>query len=121
MYNKAEIIEVLVDYLSEHVMPTLPSQNMRIIAGALPIMVGLKYEDILQNVQEIPWISMLGVIQGDLIDMDSLITALRTSVFKNGSLEFTALGRHSFKFGVHDFDALATAFKEVKNAQRDHK
>lgn len=117
MYDKTEIMGVLVDYLDKHVIPMLPSQNMRIIASALPIMIELRYDDILQNVQEIPWINMLGVIHGNLIDMDSLITALRTSVFKNGPLEFTILGKHNFKFGVHDFDTLATAFKEVKNAQ----
>ena len=95
-------------YMQHSVLPHLPA-NKQFVSGVALGVIANKADIMMQQIKDNQLIKMLGLIDGDMIDDDALIVALREQMERQGTLQLEIPWIGQLTFTAPDVDALQRA------------
>lgn len=97
-------------YMQHSVLPHLPA-NKQFVSGVALGVVANKADKIMQQIKDSQPVKMLGLVEGDMIDDDALIMALREQMNMQGNLQIEIPWIGQMTFTAPDVDALQRAIQ----------
>lgn len=108
MVTLQQFTDGLKGYMQSGVLPHLPTDKQFLAGVALGVATS-KADKVAQTLKDNQLVKMLGLIDGDMLDDEALIVAMREQMNRQGSwqLDVPLLGRLTFT--AQDVDALQRA------------
>lgn len=97
-------------YINNNIIPHLPS-NKQFAAGVALGVVASRTDKMIQNLKGNQMVQLLGLIDGDMIDDDALLVAVREQMAKQGGLQLEVPWIGTLTFNAPDVDALQRAIR----------
>lgn len=105
MITTQQFINGLKGYMQNSVIPHMPTDRQFVAGVALGVAAN-KADRIVQQLKSNQLVKMLGLIDGDMIDDDALIIAIREQMSRTGSLQVNIPWFGQMTFSAPDVDAL---------------
>lgn len=108
MVPMQQFIEGAKRYIASDVIPHMPTDRQFITGVALGV-ASSKMDRIATYLKENPLVQVLGLVDGDMVDDDALITAMREQMQKQGAVHMDVPWIGKLSFAAQDVDALHRA------------
>lgn len=87
MYNYNRVMSGVTKYIDNEIVSKLNDWRGWVLGGALGISLS-KFDTVFEELKKNGFVKMLGVVQGDMIDVDTIYKELKKQASK-GSITFT--------------------------------
>lgn len=108
MVTTQQFINGVKGYIHSAVIPHMPTDRQFVAGVALGVAAN-KSDKIVQQLRNNQLVKTLGLIDGDMVDDDALIIALREQMSRTGSLQVDVPWLGKMTFSMPDVDALQRA------------
>lgn len=105
MVTLQQFTDGLRGYAQSQVIPHLPADR-QFVAGVALGVVASRADKIAQKLKDNPLVSMLGLIEDDMVDDDALFVALREQMNRQGNVQLDVPWLGKMTFSGPDVDAL---------------
>lgn len=95
MISKERFVNGAANYFEREVLPHLPELKALAVAGVVAL-YAQKLPQIMDGLEKIPAVKVLGVIQDGMIDEDALYNAFAPEIRKPLELDIPLVGKLSF-------------------------
>lgn len=95
MISKERFVNGAANYVEREVLPHLPELKALAVAGVVAL-YAQKLPQIVDGLEKIPAVKVLGVIQDGMIDEDALYNAFAPKIRKSLEVDIPLVGKLSF-------------------------
>lgn len=104
MYNYNKVMSGITKYIDNEIVSKLNDWRSWVLGGALGISLS-KFDTVFDELKKNEFVKMLGVIQGDMVDVDTIYKELKKQAGK-GSITFTIPMIGALTLSEKDVEAL---------------
>jgi hypothetical protein len=108
MVTLHQFMDGIKGYAQTQVIPHLPTDRQFVAGVALGVAAN-RADKVAQKLKDNPLVSMLGLIEDDMIDDDALFVALREQMNRQGSVQLDVPWLGKMTFSAPDVDAMQRA------------
>lgn len=95
MIAKEKVIAGAAMYIEKEILPHLPEMKALAVAGAVAL-YARRVPAILDELEKVPAVKMLGVIESGMVDLDAIYNAYAPKIVKPIEVNIPFVGRMSF-------------------------
>ena len=111
MVHISSVKNGVVKFLDAEVVNKLPGWKSWVF-GAGAILMLSKLDTIVENIKEHPVVKMMGVIDGDMVDIEAVYAAFKKQAQTVGSVDISIPVIGDLRMGAADIDRLYNFIKE---------
>lgn len=104
MYNYNNVMNGVTKYIDNEIVSKLNDWRGWVLGGALGISLS-KFDTVFEELKKNGFVKMLGVVQGDMVDVDTIYKELKKQASK-GSITFSIPMIGALTLSDKDVDAL---------------